>query len=150
MAAKKSTKARAGSTAAPKKRTYHRSRSSSSTRTASKKGIFKGIGSKIKWGEAALFAALGYEMGNVFQGTGIPEYFYQKYPDFAYAVNGSTAKDSGDFINKVLGAGAGAKVLYDGAEGKVSENDMSVMLPYTLGTVFDANKHKSVSNGERW
>lgn len=109
------------------------------------------LGGKIKWGEAALFGLLGYEMGNVFQGTGIPEYLYSKYPMFAEAVNGSTAKDSGDFLNKLLGLGTGGKVLYDGlVDGKVKDADLSILLPYTLGTVFDANKGKSSNTGGRW
>jgi len=109
------------------------------------------LGGKIKWGEAALFGALGYEMGNVLQGSGIPEYLYNKYPMFQEAVNASDAKDSGDFVNKILGLGTGGKVLYDGlVDGKVSDNDLSILLPYTLGTVFDANKSKSSSTGGRW
>jgi len=121
-------------------------------KTKNKGSVKNFLGGKIKWGEALLFGVLGYEMGNVLQGSGAPEYLYNKYPMFAEAVNLSSAEDSGDFINKLLGLGAGSKVLYDGmAKGKVTDGDLSILLPYTLGTVLDANKKGlSVSNGERW
>lgn len=135
----------------PKSPKPKRSRGSNG-KTRSKSSVKNFLGGKIKWGEALLFGVLGYEMGNVLQGSGAPEYLYQKYPMFQEAVNSSTAKDSGDFINKLLGLGAGGKVLYDGmAKGKVTDGDLSILLPYTLGTVLDSNKKgSSVSNGERW
>ena len=123
----------------------------SSTRKSRRSSIKNFVSGKIKWGEALLFGALGYEMGNVLQGSGLPEYLYNKYPIFQEAVNNSTAKDSGDFLNKILGLGSGGKVLYDGmVEGKVSSDDLSILLPYTIGTVFDANKSASSPTGGRW
>lgn len=125
--------------------------SSKKSRGEQAKGFIKG---KVKWGEAALFALLGYEMGNVFQGTGVPEYLYQQYPAMRNAVALSTAKDSGDFINKLVGLGTGSKVLYDGmVKNKVDQTDLSILLPYTIGTIFDANKISAGSSGspnERW
>ena len=120
--------------------------------SGSKSGGLKNmISGKIKWGEAALFALLGDEMGNVLQGTGLPQYFYTKYPMFQDMVESSGAADSGDFVNKIVGAGAGGKVLYDGmVDGKVTSDDLSVLLPYTIGTVFDANKHASSGSKGRW
>jgi len=144
--AKKGKKSEAPKT---ERRSSRRERKSSGSRT--RKGVKNFLGGKIKWGEAALFGLLGYEMGNVLQGSGVPEYLYNKYPMFQEAVNASTAADSGDFINKILGLGTGGKVLYDGfVDGKVSDNDLSILLPYTIGTVFDASKAKSASTGGRW
>lgn len=143
---------RSKKSAAPKseKRSSRSTRKSTGSRSR-KSSIKNVLGGKIKWGEAALFGLLGYEMGNVLQGSGLPEYLYSKYPMFAEAVNNSDAKDSGDFINKILGVGTGGKVLYDGlVEGKVTNNDLSILLPYTIGTVFDSNKSKSSSNQGRW
>lgn len=115
------------------------------------KSGFSKLANKINLGEALLFGALGYEMGNVIQGTGLPTYLTGKYPALQKAWEMSGAKDGGDMINKWIGAGAGAKVLYDGAEGKISEKDLSAYLPYTIGTVFDANKKSSSNNnGARW
>lgn len=115
------------------------------------KSGFKSITKKINWGEAALFAGLGYEMGNVLQGTGIPYMLGGKYPGIMNYVNASSAANTGDFINKLIGAGAGVKVLADGAEGKVDSKDLSIYLPYTIGSVFDPNKKSfSSNNNERW
>lgn len=129
------------------KRSSERRATRKARRSEGKKG---GMLGKIKWGEAILFAALGYEMGNVLQATGLPRIPYGVNKTYTEMVDASGAATPGDAINKVIGAAAGAKVLYDGAKGKVTENDLSVMLPYTLGTVFDKNKAGSSGTFERW
>lgn len=133
-----------------KPKTSRRSSERRETRRSRRSGEKKGMFGKIKWGEAILFAALGYEMGNVLQGTGLPRIPYGVNKTYTDMVDASGAATPGDAINKVIGAAAGAKVLYDGAKGKVTENDLSVMLPYTLGTVFDKNKAGSSGTFERW
>ena len=116
------------------------------------KGMLGSLGAKLNLPEAVLFAVLGYEGGNILQGTGIPEYLYQKYPQFQQFVAGTGAADSGDAMNKIIGALTGAKAVYDGViEKKVDKSDINVLIPYTIGSVFDKMKSSgSSSSPGRW
>ena len=148
MAAKKAVR-KTSSRKAPVRRAAPRRERRSESRK--KSSIGSKIMGNIKLGEAALFGVLGYEMGNVLQGTGIPAYMQNHYPGFQNIVTNSPAADGGDLINKWIGAVAGVDVLYDGYKGKINSSDLSIKLPYTIGTVFDKNKLKGSSNSsERW
>ena len=148
MAAKKAVRKTTRRKAPERRAAPRRERRS---QTKAKSSIGSKILGNIKVGEAALFGVLGYEMGNVFNGTGIPAYLRNHYPGFNNMIINSPAANAGDLINKMVGAAAGIDVLYDGYKGKINANDLSVKLPYTIGTVFDKNKLKgSSSSGERW
>ena len=114
------------------------------TRTISR---VKGITGKIRWGEAALSALVGYFGGNILDSTGAPDmlaansslgpYMY----DQSIAIKTATGRSDityGDVLNKDLGFLAIAKVVYDVVKGRsLGPKDMSIYLPYALGTVFD-------------
>ena len=107
----------------------------------------RGIGGKIRWGEAALSALVGYFGGTILDSTGAPDmlaansslgpYMY----DQSIAIKTATGRSDityGDVVNKDIGFLAIAKVAYDVVKGRsLDSKDMSIYLPYALGTVFD-------------
>lgn len=113
------------------------------------------LGGKIKWGEAILAALVGYEGGNVLNGTPIPAIAYDKIPQWQAFVNSEYVGahgPGGTVMNKTLGAVALAKVGYDVVKDhKLSNEDLNLLIPYALGTVLDkGNINNSSQNGGAW
>lgn len=133
-----------------KPRAPRRSRAAS-PRRKSIGGMVKG---KIRWGEAILAAIVGYEGNKIIEP--ISEPFYDKFsgdPRIGSVINAISAP-TGDFakgVNKALGTVAVAKVAYDAVTKRsLDQNDLSLYIPYTLGTVFDAPGGSGNSKSEVW
>lgn len=111
-----------------------------------------GLG-KLKLGEAALFALVGYEGAKILDSTPIPQVMYDKIPAWANWVNQRPAGHGygGENVNKTLGALAILKVAYDAVKThKVDSEDMNVLLPFALGTVFEAPTNPYTNLGGVW
>lgn len=126
-------------------------------RTAASKGKSFLGGHKIRWGEVALSALVGYEGGNIIDpiiGDSMYSTLWDKgglYRDFANQASGAGNGDLGKGINKDLGFVALAKVVYDVVKThKLKDEDVNLYLPYVVGTVFDPPKGSSSSGGGDW
>lgn len=128
---------------------------SKARRAGSRAKSFLG-GHKIKVGEAILSALVGYEGGNILDGTGVPNilasnskigpYLYDQ--SVAIKAAGYSDVTYGKVINKDIGLVAIAKVVYDLVEKKrMDENDKNILIPYALGTVFDREPKSGSSQG---
>lgn len=141
MAAKKSKKT-------PVKRVR---RTGSVRRTASRaSGMLKG---KFKWGEALLAALVGYEGDKIIQP--LTSVIYDMAPSTGPAASVINAISQGNpnfstGVNKAMGTVAIAKVAYDAVKKRsLDQNDLSLYIPYALGTVFDGPGGSTVSS-EVW
>ena len=127
------------------------------TRTARRR-LSTGFMGKIKWGEAALAALVGYEGGNLLDSTGLPTMLASnsKIGPYLYEQSlGAKTVDSGitygKIINKDLGLVAGAKVVYDVVKHrKLEDMDLNILIPYVIGTAFDKTSPKGSSGGGDW
>jgi len=113
------------------------------------------MGGKIRWGEALLSALVGYEgdkilgpiTGPIYDATNGSNTYLTQWQNDSAAQYGSWAKG----VNKTLGALAVVKVGYDVLKHKhMDSNDISVYIPYAIGTVFDAPGGSGKSGSEVW
>lgn len=143
-------------TGAPRKRASSgfASRVRSGSRRVYSRAKSEFMSGKIRWGEAALAAIVGYEGDNIImpvtraiydatpsdsRASAFMTAFAAPYPNFATAVN------------KGLGTIAIAKVAYDAVKNKhLDQNDLSLYIPYAIGTVFDAPGGSGKSGSEVW
>ena len=132
-----------------------RSNRAKARRAVSRSKSFLG-GHKIKVGEAILSALVGYEGGNILDGTGVPNMLASNSKIGPYLYDQSVAVKAagysdvtyGKVINKDIGLVAIAKVVYDLIEKKrMDENDKNILIPYALGTVFDKEPKSGSSQG---
>jgi hypothetical protein len=111
---------------------------------------------KIRWGEAALAAIVGYEGDVILQPVTGP--IFDTIPNDSMAghiVNSMANSEGGDFsksVNKTLGTLAVAKVAYDAVKNKhLDQNDLSLYLPFAIGTAFDGPSRSAGKSGsEVW
>lgn len=102
-----------------------------------------GIMGKIRWGEAALAALVGYEgssiISPVYDGLLVSHVPMNIQTDLANIGGGpSVANNQTNGINKIMGTVAVAKVAYDVVKGKsLSTSDMSLLIPFALGTMVE-------------
>lgn len=111
---------------------------------------------KIRWGEALLAAIVGWK-GDVIldpvmtlANPYMPNNVRNALNDVGNPGGYGSTLVMGAGANKLLGTVSLAKVAYDVVKNKkLDENDLSVYLPYTIGTVFDPAT-KSNSNEGAW
>jgi hypothetical protein len=92
--------------------------------------------------QMALFAGGGYFLSSVLASTGIPQYLYQKFPQYQAFANATGDIPGGnDWGAKPIVKGAGVaaflKTLYDSRKGKLSEGNLNATLPFALGAMLD-------------
>ena len=103
----------------------------------------------------ALSALVGYEGGNLINGTGLGQSIADlleknEYTNAALDYNlthgagsGNTPLAASITVNKTAGLAALLKGAYDVVKKhKLDETDKNILIPYAIGTVFDSN-HKS-------
>ena len=119
--------------------------------TRARTGI-RAAGGKIKWGEAILAAIVGYEGDKIVSPVAGP--IFDAIPNGTPAgniVNAMANSQGGAFskaVNKTLGTVAMAKVAYDAVKHRsLDSNDLSLYIPYAIGTVFDAPGGSSSGTG---
>ena len=118
--------------------------------------VREGSKGKIRWGEALLSAIVGWK-GDVIldpvmtlADPYMPNNVRNSLNDVGNPGGYGSPLAMGAGANKLLGSVAVAKVAYDVVKHKkFDENDLSVYLPYALGTVFDPVT-KSNSNEGAW
>jgi hypothetical protein len=120
-------------------------------RSAGKRAKSGMLGGKLKIGEAILSALVGYEGGNILNGTPLPALAYDKIPQWASFVNSDYSGPhgpGGTVMNKTFGALALAKVGYDVVKShRLSDEDLNLLIPYALGTVMDKGNISSTTGG---
>lgn len=117
------------------------------------RGIF---GDKVKWGEAGLSLIVGYLGDKILEPVTNPVFNATNGKNAAMtAWQNSAGQQYGNWargVNKELGTVAVAKVAYDVIKkGRLDSNDVSIYLPFAIGTVFDAPDgagNKTVSSRE--
>lgn len=153
MAKRKTSKKSSGTTKSKGTRTrIVRERVSSGARRA------KSLGKKINWGEAILMALAGYFTGPALQDSGIANYVASELSSrsaaagefFYHQGNGIP----GENMAKLIGAGVGAKGVYDVAKGKKNLG-INAELPYAIGAILDPkSEYKGTAHanaqGARW
>lgn len=110
---------------------------------------------KIRWGEAALAAIVGYEGDKILAPVTGPIFDATPNNSTAGHIMNAMAQASGNAfdkaVNKSLGTLAVAKVAYDAVrKGRLDQNDLSLYLPFALGTAFDAPGGSGKSGSEVW
>lgn len=150
----KRKRSRAPETRAPR-RAVSRIRSGARRVYSRSKGMF---GGKIRWGEAALAAIVGYEGDKILEpgmSLFVPAIESHGWGNAFYNAAGDPNVTQNEAysmaVNKILGTVAVAKVAYDVVKShKLDDNDMNVYLPYAIGTVFDPASKKSSDSGGAW
>lgn len=118
--------------------------------------VREGSKGKIRWGEAILSAIVGWK-GDVIldpvmtlANPYMPDNVRNALNDVGNPGGYGSYLAMGAGANKLLGTVSLAKVAYDVVKHKrLDEDDLSVYLPYTIGTVFDPVT-KSSSHEEGW
>lgn len=116
----------------------------------------------MNWGEAILAAIVGYFGNKILQPVGAPILVKAQTNPYTNAMavevqNEMLAKGEqvnagsvgATLANKLLGIAAIAKPGYDVARGKkLTRNDKNILIPFAIGTVFDAQtKNNNASSG---
>lgn len=116
----------------------------------------------MNWGEAVLAAIVGYFGNRILEPVGAPVLAKAQSNPYTNAMavevqNEMLAKGEqvnassvgATLLNKLLGIAAIAKPGYDVARGKkLSRNDKNILIPFSIGTVFDAQgKNSNASSG---
>lgn len=112
------------------------------------------LGSKIKWGEAALAAIVGYEGNKILEPlaslaisnenlnpvlTSLVNGAYEVGSLGGSSESGSTPGIVAKGMNKTIGSVAMLKVGYDLVKHRtIDSTDINVLIPYALGAAFDA------------
>lgn len=109
----------------------------------------------LRWGEIALSAIVGYEGDKIMEpGIAAIPFDWMSNPYTSQIVDQYYASTGNDYlaiakgVNKLAGLAAILKGGYDVVKHKrLSETDKNILIPYGIGTIFDASKPSSGNAG---
>lgn len=144
---------------ASKKVKTSKPRKTSRVRSTAKRVYSRGksiMGGKIRWGEGLLSFIVGWKGDDILNplttiaNPYMPNNVRNSLNDIGNPGGyGSTLAEAAG-VNKLLGTVAMAKVAYDVVSKKrLDQNDLSVYIPYAVGTIFDPAKSSGTSQ-EAW
>jgi hypothetical protein len=104
----------------------------------------KDIAKRIRWGEAAVSAVVGYLAPNAALATGVPQYLFATNPTYAKFVHAADPYFEGGSsygVKPIAKGGALAALLkmghYYTKTGKISDGKLNVAVPFAIGVTLD-------------